>query len=572
MQKTVYRINVEHKDLIQKSSYREQINFLIEKHNDKIRNGDLPEDIQDASLLRTPTELTAYPELVFYRYTKYSKPVWYGFLPVVPEDEYASNPSFVCFFPFKENLFVITGGSGFDIIRSYVDYNFGIDVAVRLINEKSNIIHEIQEQDLIGNALSRTTQFKQNQTFFDVERFAKIYSKIVAEIDKKTLREKLGITIDFKENFTGSNFESKTGFKLKKKVSFQDVYNLIGNINVLLNQKPSIELNKVLRVREPEKKKELDNILLDNIDEYINGIKPNFEFEFIHAKEKQKFINANTYLFKQGKIELSFESLDDLNNKLLIELASIENRRNDFRKYIFDGQLIGINESGKNTKGKLISHIQTEIVDSTNKHYFRVNATWWHIKDTFISDVNRKASEIIKEIKSKKNYLNEVWHSNESEGMYNQKFINKKNYIVLDKKLPENIELADILYFDDETIYLIHVKKGFDRNIRVLSSQINIAAMRLAHSIRDDKEYIVKLYKKLETSIKNQYSKDEFLNLFEKKIVFVMAFSSNTYNLENHIKEIKSSIAKYSLIDLFYTCSANNFELEIYLLKTDKTN
>lgn len=64
------------------------------------------------------------------------------------------------------------------------------------------------------------------------------------------------------------------------------------------------------------------------------------------------------------------------------------------------------------------------------------------------------------------------------------------NTLVFDTVTPENIEACDILKWDDEFVYVIHVKKGFDTSMRDLAAQVSITAKRIRNDRKTDYDYL----------------------------------------------------------------------------------
>ena len=141
-----------------------------------------------------------------------------------------------------------------------------------------------------------------------------------------------------------------------------------------------------------------------------------------------------------------------------------------------------------------------------------------------------------------------------------------KNYLVFDTIAISGIELCDIIKYDDRNLYLIHVKRGFDSSMRELYNQIILSARRVEESKSSkDKEYLKKCFNAL---IKKNHGNsidtfEKFISLFELNIKYIMAFSNDRSNLavEDQIEKIKSSIAKFSVIQTSSEMRANYFEL-----------
>jgi len=109
------------------------------------------------------------------------------------------------------------------------------------------------------------------------------------------------------------------------------------------------------------------------------------------------------------------------------------------------------------------------------------------------------------------------------------------------------------MYDDENTIYLIHIKEGFDAKIRDLSNQILISANRLWNDINSGKtSYIESVFDSYNKKEGMQINKSYMLENFKskKEIIFVMAYRSSRSDLsiKERIKTSKSNIAKYSLI------------------------
>jgi len=160
------------------------------------------------------------------------------------------------------------------------------------------------------------------------------------------------------------------------------------------------------------------------------------------------------------------------------------------------------------------------------------------------------------------------WLANHTdENKYNASYIGQANTLVFDKITPANIEVCDIVKWDNNNIYLYHVKKGFDNSMRDLCNQVLISARKVVEDSKIKYEFIGQLYDKLANSngnstyIKNAkkqlntITRQQFIDLFsERKIVFILAVMdtsrAGTRTLINHITDFDSNIAKFSLNEL----------------------
>ena len=109
--------------------------------------------------------------------------------------------------------------------------------------------------------------------------------------------------------------------------------------------------------------------------------------------------------------------------------------------------------------------------------------------------------------------------------------------------------------YDDEYVYLYHVKKGFNGSMRDLTNQVFIAANRILEDLKSDKNYLKSVYAKMQDmdNYKKQVdSEEEFLSIFSgRNLCFVLAVKdSGTNRRLDDIESFTSNIAKFSLNEL----------------------
>src|SRR5690554_7060375 len=59
-----------------------------------------------------------------------------------------------------------------------------------------------------------------------------------------------------------------------------------------------------------------------------------------------------------------------------------------------------------------------------------------------------------------------------TEGDYNNQYEGDIDFIIGDGVFHKFIEIADLIQWKNEELFIYHVKNGFDRNLRVLQSQL----------------------------------------------------------------------------------------------------
>ncbi len=472
-------------------------------------------------------------------------------------------------------FYAFTGGIGYFALKNFIETNFGIEIILRSIGPTDRALRAIRENNIASNILGQNKYFREVVSFYENENFGKIYRELVATLDKKTL-ERVGLNkLDFLSN---SYCIAKSSFKINKSLTFNEILELIESLH-LLRKQPLLtkEINSIKKIKE---NKDLTNGLYEKLyDYFLNNAKDRYSDFIIAHKDFEKFLTSTKFKLITLKKEHNIENIDLETIFALEELKEEINSKDKFIENLKNIEIISLNNDDFiMTKDSFFNHIITEI-KKDKKHYFLINGDWFFITDKFIKDLNVYCKYIIENnyIKHKELFGNERWEKfkkdneikYEKEDEFNKKFNGKKNYIVLDKITPENIEPCDILKWDDKNLYLIHVKKGFNQQMRDVCSQIYIAARRICLSTKtfnkDKENYIVKIYEFSKGKTTIQITKNNFCKLFKKKIIFVMAIL-DTAKKERKIKNVKqfnSNIAKFSLKNLFSEIKSLNVELKI---------
>ncbi len=510
---------------------------------------------------------------LFYRKAKRNKPDWKDFLEniVLPAENFLTeinnyNESFVLFLYEidSENLYAISGGYGFFVLQDYIEDGFGIDVLSRIVDNKNEkIIAYAKELGVTGGILGTTKHFRQNHNFHENNNFGNVYRELTTYLDKNTIL-KLGLDIDTKTN---SLCVAKSSFKINKSINFDSLLKIVRCCDdIIENVDIKININNI-RLVDKKNNKQLIESLNKELNKILWKLKSNkslaSEIDLTH-KEFSSFLIANTYLF--NKLEL--ESRDSI---LLDIIRSINSLNKE--KYITrlnNAQILSYDEENNElTKGKFKDHLILELF-YMNKNYFFINGNWYLIDSTFIEDLNEACEDFIT---SNLNVgLDHAWDIAvlKKEKDYNLLYKNNLNTIVLDTLTPDGIEPCDILRYDDDNLYLYHVKKGFNGSMRDLCSQVFIAA----NAIHEDRKsgnftYLGAVHDKMEASdtYKNQHSdKDSFIELFTgKRIIFVLAVLDDAVNVRDisDMSVFKSNVAKFSLKELIEKMNNKSFNFEI---------
>jgi len=554
-----------------------------------IDNGYSPQEIVE-------TSKNGY-DLSLYYLRKNSAPKWKDFFHGIAEEnekilqKVGKNEGFIMLLC-NESIYSITGGLGFFSIQNYIDSDFGIDIISRLIKKDEKIIKSTKENSVVGGILGSIKYFRTQYNLFENDSFGKIYQELKTSIEKDVLIENFGFTEeDIKKD---SICIAKSSFKINKAINFDQLLTIIDGCEAVLEKEDAIVINAVRKIVKKKNENLIEQLtkeLMDQIWQRYIDEKSSFKFDLCH-KDFEKYLTASKYEIRKNQSKKSvfpetyFSILDDIDilfKKLkefnLIDLDS-QNAKEGFCKLINSFKIFSFDEEGLElTKWPLIYHIFGD-VEYQNKRYFYINNVWYLIEDDFINALNDACNDF-----TSKNWYSELgnhtwdYFNKVSENGFNKQFIGNENTIVLDKITPENIEPCDILKWDEDNLYLLHVKAGFGNTMRDLCSQVLIASNRILQDLNGEKSYINKIYDELEKGINSSddyfksageqtftYTKDEFQELFNNKnLVFVLAiFDSASSDRDIRFSNnFRSNIAKFSLQELVKDMKALGANLKI---------
>lgn len=535
---------------------------------------------------------------IFYS-QKERKPVWADFLiPILNVDSKLlksknKDNSFVMFINDAEHLFAVSGGQGNFMIQDYINGNFGLELLSKLISENSQVVKSLSERGITGSILGSQKYFRFDYRLIDDQEFGKLYKEIKAALSPDVLAQKFGFSINEIKKDVGCI--AKSTFKINKAVNFDFLLSLVLKISELFNTPVNFNVNKIEMINNRGQQNKqlistLENELIGKVTSYVvnNG---NLDVDFCHP-EFEKYQIADYYKIFKNHASSSIDnaSINTLDNVSILKDFLIDKteilamNQEEQIEFIRNMRIKSYdNENKKLTEGLFLKHLHGELTYGNN-HYFFIDGEWCRVQNNFIVDLNSQCSSIVL-IANDPQLLTEPWNGGNavSENEYNQKYFNKDGYFVFDKVTPHKIEICDILKYDADTIYLIHVKKGFNNTIRDLTAQIFIAS-RLIQQVKMSHDYslIELLYEtsrisspgteysqKLITQA-NTITKEQFVELFttRTKIVVGLAFldTAVTQRAITDINLFESNIAKFSVIELHKNLRAIDISLKIVQL------
>ena len=527
-----------------------------------------------------PVTFKDYDISLFYK-RKRSAVKWKDFIATIA-DPYAdilkypdaTAESFILILISKatQKFFAVTGGFGHLDIQEIATNDLGIEILSRIVKKEDKALRATKEQSFTGGIQGAIKFFRNDYNLNDNENFGVIYNELTASIDKSKLVNMFGFSIQ--DLRSSSTCIAKNSFSLKKSLGFNELLRVIAACEKILKNKPIVQINAVTKVNKTNTG--LISSLNVKLDKNVFDIyqKPTAAHSIeIGHKDFEKYFQAQrTTLSFWHSRKSHNESFDEPIRDIQTLIAAISNKfptltKEEFDKVIDRGVIQTEDTDGNSlTSDPIRDHYCTEIKHG-GKSYFLIEKDWYEISVTMIDSINETCAAFTKERAYLGPQVNKWLANHTDENKYNASYIGQANTLVFDKITPANIEVCDIVRWDNDNIYLYHVKKGFDNSMRDLCNQVLISARKVVEDSKIKYEFIGQLYDKLannngnSTYIKNakkqlnKITRKQFIDLFsERKIVFILAVMdtsrSGTRTLVDHITDFDSNIAKFSLNEL----------------------
>lgn len=576
----IYQIDLNHHKLKEEFSTHDKINRIINNHR---------ESVGKELINIAPVKID---DVYYYSYLykeKQYESYWGSFLPKDLQkdlDFKIDKLSFVLFAKVGNNVFAIVGGGGSHVIKTYQNQRFGIEFFERITEENKEDVLSITSRGISGTLTQINSIYREGQRLSDTIDFSYIPTNIVMVLSEY-LKDNFFNFLDLDN--VNINLEVGSSFYIKHKVSFKELHLLFKRMDAICQDFGRNHLSSFIQIVDKNLiDREFPMALMVRLRDVMvyefgvyQGVRDNFDIDFIHPSKIQEFYEADKYIIKY-KEESNKEGVEVLDrNKLYVQglkyvynSLGVNASQEDFNSLMWKLQIVCL-KGRRLFNAPFFKYVTCEI-KYKNRPVFQIDSNWYQVKDDFKERINVLASQQIEENYLNSNFLNKIWEDDISEGTYNLKYDGLDNYWVFDKCLGDKIELCDIMYETNDKVYFVHVKSGFDAKMRDLTNQVLISAKRFKNS-RDsgDMNFV--------NQVLEQYNKGNFINiiqdnkkfienLFSKEIVYVLAFkptSKKFKSIRGNIDKINSNIAKFSLIQCIREMKASSYQIEVVEIKNE---
>lgn len=572
----IYQIDLNHFELHNLNSKAQVVNFISDFH---IRNFESEYNVR-RDVKRYRLEDVNYTLHVFDEEERESH--WKAFFPEELSGEslfVVKHSSFCLFIDVGSLLLVVIGGKGMSMIGRFINPTFGIDVYEKIADPVNDIISFHSSRSISGTLSAEQKTYRGNQRLQDILSFVGlVHKKITFQ-----LRDEIKDTLFDYINFDDSEkvfLQVGTSFGLRWNVSFSQLHSMakvIENVMTIPSSQRLGRFEKVIDRRFIESV--LQEQLLERIRLDINNLRRGLSSErfrgldadFVHPKKLNEFFQCDEY---RVYLKNSTNSIITTKDRTSIYNKFLEYYRNNyslddltnFKRVIGGLRVKGYTNDVEITDSTFLKHLACEIEIDGNS-YFLLDNLWYKVKGDFVAALNDQCLNVLKLNALTEDIMDIDWPREINiENEYNNLYSGREGYYVLDKVLSDNIELCDIMFISETSVYLVHVKRGFDAKMRDLTNQVHLSATYLQNDIADgNHKFLKKIYEKSPPNLKNDLSEGEFVNIFKKmQIVYVLAFSAEHHkDVASNIHLHKSNIAKLSLVLLSKVVKESTYELKV---------
>lgn len=485
---------------------------------------------------------------------------------------YPRSSSSVLFIWNAHNIYAITTGQGFRMIENDIVPKFGMMIASEY--DQLFKVTSLDSNTLSSIIHSTKTVYSNEVDFLDINALDTIFKEVTGRLtDPSNVRNLLNLQPTSKKK--SMKITAKDFVQFSSALSFENLLHLLNVINGYDFDKLSDRFNLITPIT---MKKHRDTIVANNaavIHAMYVALSSNkrLPYDLFH-RNTVDFISADTYIVYDSVSYNVLAAQDDYDPTQLISTAynnyldGNAPSEASFYAFILSSRIRADRGDYMATDGAILQYLSGEIeVDGTNYYvfygdYYRLNTSY---DDRLKDSLQGKLRQVYlsTEIKTE-------WDRQQDEDWFNAAVSTNEGYVHLHKIKPDFIEFCDLLKCDDEFMTFVHVKDGFDGDMRVLDRQVELSIRKLLdYKHNNHLDYMKALYNNASAStvginIQNVFPIEQaFLDtLKEKQIRYLIVIRPSNPNL----LECRSNIAKHCLNALILRCFNQGIDLRIQIL------
>lgn len=465
------------------------------------------------------------------------------------------NVSYVLLYMYGKCIYAMTGGYGSYYTSKFIEKNYGLYLIPKIISKDDPVVKKVLENNLLGNR-ALTQRANRNNTSILIEQdLGSIYKELCIQVDKE-IANLLGIYFDNNERKDKKvNIVNKDSIVIHRSFSISDLKQIIGRLNKIEAMKDQFALNyfvfaKKKGIKDSELTEELINKFKDGEYEKFILIGDDFEAYYYNASSYEVIMDDGTaFIQKNEPIELEDIFHHFQQNKLKLTQSF-------FHKFIKKWTIKTTDNAGKTSLYPITIYnaLQGFIeYGADSRPCYLLNGSWYVFDDVYTSILDTDFETLFDSISADSETIKNFYGLkiiSKDEDTYNKEFLGKSKVIYAHTTLIDNVEIADLIFWNENMIYLMHNKNRFSgEGARDLTNQILTTSEYLQKKLSAERgTFLRKYYKKLceknKVTVHPAATEEEFIKHFEKKICFIAGF------LKEYKKVTKSTYSKYLTFEL----------------------
>lgn len=468
----------------------------------------------------------------------------------LPEDITNQLQHLMCFVIIDGELYAFTAGQSAVVFERFIDLSFPIDVGRRIAKPE---VKSARANQITGTTLASDLHFRDPRRITYTESLDTVWSSLSSYLRDTLLDQKALINIFGDKNKI--KLDVASSLRLGPKV--QDPLKMIALIQWLVKEgEKDLPADDgwaaldAIKMLSPRKQKLLISELCASLAKQIFTDKSYENLALSHV-DSNIYANATNYtVYQKSKSNLLY---GETSEPSLSDIVAVIDLEDEDAKNLTTVEIETTNDDygdSFGTNGTLLAHLNGEIVHN-GRTYFLLSGKWYEVNASYIQQIQKDFLNLIESSDLSKAEIGlKDWTDSDSEGTYNESSLSHAEFINGDTILTDNIELFDTLAYKNNKLYIIHVKKGFNVKIRDVRSQILASAQVIENDLRNGsiklKEHHAQLVEKGRTTL----SESDFLNLFTRKRIYVLAYGRREKVTQKNIKKVTSSVAKMEIVSL----------------------
>lgn len=442
----------------------------------------------------------------------------------------------------------------------------------KILGDNEGVIRVIKENNLYGNTLSMNKANRYTTNLEFEKKMSAVFNELSLEVGDEVAKD-LGLSNGEKKRKIGMLL--KDSLCLRKSIDIEQLKNVLNEIYKIEKRKDQYSMGYFQSAKKAGfSNGELFSALQDCI------LNRDFEKFVLIGDDYQKYcVDAAEYIIIDENGTDCYTSDERITFEELIDFAAGNKSLTKTRIFtVLKNWKLQTNDANGNVvlyPIPIINALQGFVeLGEKNIPCFLAQGDWFCLNARYIDILNEEfenrtngKKELSEDIKSRFNLTAE----DITEDKYNDSFFLCDKIIVAHKSLIDGLEISDLMFWDDQNLYLMCNKMKFNAcGSRDLTNQIWTSAKYLQTRLnsRDRNEFLVEYYSKICGRYENEgrdlkISQEEFVDLFNLRIVFIAGYISG-YSLK-----CRSNYAKYLDVDTYKKMSDIGYEyLTINIGKT----